>query len=138
VGSREELAGARLRIYLVLLQSGTPRGVREVARKLGIPPSTVHYHLRRLEEYGLVRREGDGYAVRKLLAPDGYVMVIGKPVHRLALYAAFFAGATLSQILAFTWLGRLSPERVLSVTLSALSAALFALEYAAGAKRWRA
>jgi len=90
---RQGLEGTALRIYAYLLRNG-PAGPREVARALSLSsPSLAYYHLKRLEELGLVSRLPDGrYRVTGTASIEGYV-VIGKwLVPRFLAYSAFFAG----------------------------------------------
>jgi len=122
-----ELTGTALRIYLHLLASRKPVGVRELARALDAPVSTVHYHLKRLEEEGLVQRSSDGYAVARALAPPGYILVARRPLHRLTIYAAFFAGLTLGEA-ALCALHGLSPDRLLVLLTSSSAALIFLAE----------
>ncbi len=73
-----KLTMAILRVYAIFLREGRPLGVRELQRLAGFKsPSTAKYHIDRLLDAGLLRREGDGYAA-----------VGEKPVF-LALYTAF-------------------------------------------------
>jgi predicted ArsR family transcriptional regulator len=51
----------RFRLYRYLGLSGRPVSVRELATRLSLHPNTLRPHLRRLEEAGLVRREGRDY-----------------------------------------------------------------------------
>jgi len=129
-----ELTGTALRIYLHLLASRKPVGVRELARALDTPVSTVHYHLKRLEEEGLVQRSSDGYTVARLLAPPGYILVARRPLHRLTIYAAFFAGLAMGEA-ALCALHGLSPDRLLVLLTSSSAALLFFMEYYLLARR---
>jgi len=87
-----------MRIYMELLKSRRPMGVRELQRCIGLKsPSTVKYHLDRLIEAGLVERLADGsYRAKKsqstLLAL--YTSILGMLIPRIipiALGAIAFA-----------------------------------------------
>lgn len=56
-----------MRIYMELLKSRRPMGVRELQRRIGLKsPSTVKYHLDRLIEADLVEKLADGsYRAKK-------------------------------------------------------------------------
>jgi DNA-binding transcriptional ArsR family regulator len=123
-----ELTGTALRIYLHLLASRRPVGVRELARALDTPVSTVHYHLKRLEEEGLVQRGSDGYTVARALAPPGYILVARRPLHRLTVYAAFFSGLAMGEA-ALCALQGVSPDRLLVLLTSASAALIFLVEH---------
>jgi DNA-binding transcriptional ArsR family regulator len=120
-GEASRLQGAQLRVYVFLLESGRPVGVRELARALGMPPSTVHYALRRLEELGLVRPEGGGYVAARVVRLEGFLYVRGRLVPRLLAYSAFFLGAALGGLALVASRG-LTPEGVSLVLVSLLAA----------------
>lgn len=106
-----------LRIYIRLLESSRPLGVRELARELGISVSTVHYSLKRLEELGLVQRLGDGYTVKKVVNLEGFLVIGRKLVPWLVIYSAFFLGALISETL-YCIVNGLNADRLLAVVLS--------------------
>lgn len=64
-----ELKGNTLRAYWALLSSEKGiMGVRELQRKLGFSsPALAAYHLRKLEELGLVREERGDYRVLRMV-----------------------------------------------------------------------
>jgi len=66
--STDVLRGTTLEIYRFMLKIGKPVGVREVQRALNLSsPSIAVYHLSKLEDACLVRREGSNYAINKIL-----------------------------------------------------------------------
>ena len=79
--------GTALQIYLLLVSSKEPMGVREIQTKIGLKsPSTVKYHLDRLRREGLVFQTPDGrYAATKADNPltGLYLFVKNSPVPRL-------------------------------------------------------
>jgi len=97
------LRGNSLRIYLYLLKSREPVGIRDIWRALSLSsPSLVQYHIDRLMDMGLVVKSGDGYrAVR-----DGRVyplseayLVMGKAVPRFTFYFSLILGALLYYVI---------------------------------------
>ena len=115
----KRVGGTALRVYAYLLRKG-PAGPREVARAVGLrSPSLAYYHLRRLEELGLVRKlPGGGYEAVADSGVEGF-LVIGKwLVPRLLAYAGFFAGMLAVEAYAL-WL-RLVAEEVITPELYAL------------------
>jgi DNA-binding transcriptional ArsR family regulator len=61
------LRGTTLQVYRFLLKTGKPVGAREVYRALNLSsPSVATYHLSKLEDACLVKREGGNYAINKL------------------------------------------------------------------------
>ncbi|MDI9619333.1 MAG: winged helix-turn-helix domain-containing protein [Candidatus Nezhaarchaeota archaeon] len=97
---REETAisGTTLRVYIYMLKSAKPVGVREVQRAMGFrSPSTASYHISKLVEHGLAARDGDGYKAlsNSSLAPLLMFQRVGRiMVPRLLFYAVFFTAAT--------------------------------------------
>ncbi|MEM0051396.1 MAG: winged helix-turn-helix transcriptional regulator [Sulfolobales archaeon] len=123
----EDLGRVALRIYLRLLESEVPLGVRELARDLNIPVSTVHYNLRKLEELGVISRSSDGYVVSRLIPLDGFVVVRKKLVPRLVIYALFFTGITLGELIVMITLG-VNIDRLLIITTSSIASVIFFIE----------
>lgn len=71
-GEREEvLRGTTMEVYRFLLKSRKPVGAREVQRALNLSsPSLATYHLSKLEETGLLKKESDGFIVNKVILED--------------------------------------------------------------------
>lgn len=87
--------GTALQIYLLLLSSREPMGVREIQTKIGLKsPSTVKYHLDRLRKEGLVYQTPDGrYAAIKSDNPltGLYLFIRSSPIPRLIPASISFA-----------------------------------------------
>ena len=66
--SKEVLKGTTLEVYRFLLKSSKPVGTRELQRALDLSSSSVAtYHLAKLEDAGLLKREAGGFLVSKYL-----------------------------------------------------------------------
>ena len=66
--SKEVLKGTTLQVYRFLLKSNKPVGIRELQRALQLSSSSVAtYHLSKLEDAGLLKRQDSGYTVNKFL-----------------------------------------------------------------------
>jgi DNA-binding transcriptional ArsR family regulator len=66
--SKEALTGTTLEVYRFLLKSNKPVGIRELQRALDLSSSSVAtYHLSKLEDAGLLKREEGGFTVSKYL-----------------------------------------------------------------------
>ncbi len=64
----DTLRGTTLQVYRFLLKTSKPVGAREVYRALKFSsPSIATYHLSKLEEACLVKREGSNYVINKVL-----------------------------------------------------------------------
>ena len=66
--SDDVLKGTTAEVYRFILTVGKPVGVREVQRALNLSsPSLALYHLSKLEEVGLLKRENGNYVVDKVV-----------------------------------------------------------------------
>jgi DNA-binding transcriptional ArsR family regulator len=87
--SKEVLRGTTLEVYRFLLKSNKPVGTRELQRALNLSSSSVAtYHLSKLEDAGLLKREMGGFTVSKYLLENS-VKVINFLVPRYFFYAVF-------------------------------------------------
>jgi len=60
------LSGSSLQVYLILLSSKRPLGIREVQRRAGFKsPNSARHHLDKLIEQGFAYRIDDGYVAIK-------------------------------------------------------------------------
>lgn len=66
--SKEVLKGTTLEVYRFLLKSRKPVGTRELQRAMKFSSSSVAtYHLAKLEDAGLLKKETGGFTVSKYL-----------------------------------------------------------------------
>jgi DNA-binding transcriptional ArsR family regulator len=87
------LKGTTLDVYRLLLKSGKPMGIREVQRALNLSsPSLATYHMSKLEEAGLLKRE-NGYFVIDKVVLDNAVKISHFLVPRYLFYAIFTSTA---------------------------------------------
>ena len=119
--SKEVLRGTTLEVYRFLLKSNKPVGTRELQRALNLSsPSVATYHLSKLEDAGLLKREGGGFTVSKFLLENS-VKVNRFLVPRFLFYAVF-AVAALAVELALMMPTQLTREYVFSVLVTAILA----------------
>ncbi len=112
--SKEVLRGTTLEVYRFLLKSNKPVGTRELQRALNLSsPSVATYHLSKLEDAGLLKREGGGFTVSKFLLENS-VKVNRFLVPRFLFYA-IFAVAALAVELTLMMPAQLTREYVFSV-----------------------
>ena len=88
-------------VYLYILTSRNPVGVRDVWRELKLSsPSLAQYHINRLLELGMIAQTQEGKYVaseeKRVETLRSFVLIYGKLVPRLVFYGALVAG-----ILAF-------------------------------------
>jgi DNA-binding transcriptional ArsR family regulator len=87
--SKEVLRGTTLEVYRFLLKSNKPVGTRELQRALNLSsPSVATYHLSKLEDAGILKREGGGFTVSKYLLENS-VKVNRFLIPRYFFYAVF-------------------------------------------------
>lgn len=135
------LSGNTLSVYLYLLRKGANScGVREVQRSMNFSsPSTANYHLEKLEELGLVSKDGFGnYKIRRIVKTgimSAYVFFgrFAVPKH------LFYAAATTLMIIAFTILffNSLSTTVAIAMSPGMLAAAIFWYETVRIWMKWR-
>ncbi len=128
VTQAEDLSRAALKIYVYLLESKEPKGVRDIARALDMPVSSVYYHLKRLEDLGIISRRGDGYTAAKIIHLEGYVFLGGKLTPRLLIYSLFFLGVSLSQAYMIIISRSVTSDKLLLLILGVVAFTLFFLE----------
>ena len=124
----EDLGETALKIYVYLLESKNPKGVREIARELNMPVSTVYYHLKRLEDLEIVRRREGGYVIARAIRIEGYVLLGRKLIPRLIIYSLFFLGFSLGQACVILTGKSATLDKLLLLALSIVAFALFLLE----------
>jgi len=124
---QDDLSKTALKIYLYLLESKDPQGVREISRALNIPVSTVHYHMKKLLSLGIVREDSYGYRVSRVINIDGFIVFRQKLIPRLMIYAMFFIGLLIGEILLISIDG-FNSDRLLMMIITIVSILIFILE----------
>ena len=126
--SATSISGVSLKVYTFLLESKRPQGVREIARSLGIPVSTVHYHLKRLEDLGLIVQDPEGYRVSRIMDIEGFVVIRNKLIPRLLVYSMFFLGVILGEIFVIGYTGTLNVDRIVLIIVSLVGFLILLIE----------
>jgi DNA-binding transcriptional ArsR family regulator len=131
--SKDVLRGTTLEVYRFLLKSKKPVGTRELQRALNLSSSSVAtYHLGKLEDAGLLRREQGGFAVAKYLLENS-VKISRFLVPRYLFYAIFAVAALLLELTVLQP-EALYREYVFSVLVTAIFAVFLCYETA---KTWK-
>lgn len=104
--SKRSISAASWNVYLYVLTSTEPVGVREVWRELKLSsPSLAQYHMNRLLELGMITQTGEGKYVaseeRRVEALRGFLLLHGKLVPRLVFYGALIAGLLVFYLMAW-------------------------------------
>jgi DNA-binding transcriptional ArsR family regulator len=126
------LKGTTLDVYRFLLKSNKPVGIRELQRALKLSsPSVATYHLSKLEDAGLLKRDGSNYTVAKYLLENS-IKISRFLVPRYFFYAVF---AVVVLLLELTWMRPtfVSREYVFSTVATAIFASFLIYETA---KTW--
>jgi len=98
---RELLRGTTLKVYLFMVKHGKPVGIREVQKALKLSsPSLAAYHLSKLEEADLLKREGGDYIVNKVLL-ENMIKIRHMLIPRYFFYSLF---AVLALIVELTFM----------------------------------
>ncbi len=130
---KEVLKGTTLEVYRFLLKSSKPVGIRELQRALNLSsPSVATYHLSKLEDAGLLKRQDGAYTVSKFLLENS-LKVSRFLVPRYFFYAVF-AVAVLLIDLTLMKPALMSKEYVFSVVSIVILAFFFCFETV---KTWR-
>jgi DNA-binding transcriptional ArsR family regulator len=96
--SKEVLKGTTLEVYRFLLKSSKPVGTRELQRALNFSSSSVAtYHLSKLEDAGLLKRDGGGFTVSRYLLENS-VKVSRFLVPRYFFYVMFAVAALVIEL----------------------------------------
>jgi DNA-binding transcriptional ArsR family regulator len=113
----------RKKIYYYLLKQGKPIGLKKIQRDLGISsPSLVHYHLKRLEEQGLVKETPEGYVINKVILSE-FVKIANHLIPISAFWSSFFlTSLALEIILLLT--GKIIDSAVFGSIIVGISSAL--------------
>jgi repressor of nif and glnA expression len=130
---RDVLRGLALKVYRFILKNDKPVGIREVQRALNLSsPTLALYHMNKLEEAGLIKKEANGYVadrivlenvirLRRILIPRTFFYMIFL-ITSLIMLAVFLRPPTLSREYIFS-LAVISVAAATSVyeTMKALS-----------------
>lgn len=107
------LRGLTLRVYRFILKNDKPVGIREVQRALNLSsPTLALYHMNKLEEAGLIKKELNGYVadriilenlirLRRILIPRNFFYMIFL-LTSLVMLAVFLRPPTLSREYIFS------------------------------------
>ena len=110
---KDVLRGLTLKVYRFILKNDKPVGIREVQRALNLSsPTLALYHMNKLEEAGLIKKELDGYVAdriilenlvrfRRILIPRNFFYMIFL-ITSLVMLAVFLRPPTLTREYVFS------------------------------------
>jgi hypothetical protein len=129
------LRDTTLKVYLYTVKKNAPVGPREVMRGAKLSsPSVAYRHLQKLENMGLlIKDEWGNYIVKEKVAIRGYVWVNRILVPNPLLYAIFFLGILITElvVLAIHFSVETQEFKIFFLLLTLITAAaliLFAIE----------
>jgi repressor of nif and glnA expression len=89
--SKDVLRGLTLKVYRFILKHDRPIGIREVQRALNLSsPTLALYHINKLEEAGLIKKELNGYVADRIILQN-LVRLKRFLIPRNFFYTVFFA-----------------------------------------------
>ena len=93
-------------VYLFILTSREPVGVRDIWRRLKLSsPGLAQYHINRLLEFGMIVQTREGKYVaseeKRIEALRSFVLIYGKLIPRLVFYGALIAGILVFYLIAW-------------------------------------
>jgi DNA-binding Lrp family transcriptional regulator len=110
---KDVLRGLTLKVYRFILKNDKPVGIREVQRALNLSsPTLALYHMNKLEEAGLIKKEFNGYVadriilenlirLRRILIPRNFFYMIFLTTS-LVMLAVFLRPPTLTREYIFS------------------------------------
>ena len=97
----QEPEGTTLNVYSYVVKKGKPVGPREVMRGASLSsPSVAYWHLQKLENSGLLQKNGAGeYVVKEKTSISGHIWIGRNLVPRLMCYSLFFLGILVIEVI---------------------------------------
>lgn len=119
---RDVLRGLTLKVYKVILRSDKPIGIREVQRALNLSsPTLAVYHINKLEEAGLIRKELNGYVADRVILEN--LVRFRRILIPRNLFYTIFLTSSLVMLAVFLRPPILTREYVFSLAVISIAAA---------------
>jgi DNA-binding Lrp family transcriptional regulator len=119
---RDVLRGLTLKVYRFVLKNNKPVGIREVQRALNLSsPTLALYHMNKLEEAGLIKKEANGYVADRVIL-ENLIRFRRILIPRNFFYTVFFM-ASLLVLVVFMRPPTLSREYVFSLAVISIATA---------------
>jgi len=130
-GDRKRITGKTWSVYLYIVTSEKPLGVREIWRELKLStPSLAQYHINKLLEMNLIETTPEGKyranEIEHMGVLRGFVKMRGRLIPRLVFYSAFLGGILLTYLLL--WPLRWDFRDLIIFFVTALSIIAFSFE----------
>jgi len=119
---RDVLRGLTLKVYKYILQNDRPVGIREVQRGLNLSsPTLALYHMNKLEEAGLIKKEAAGYVADRIILQN-LIRLRRVLIPRNFFYMIFLI-TSLVMLIVFLRPPTLSREYIFSLAVISVAAA---------------
>jgi DNA-binding Lrp family transcriptional regulator len=119
---KDVLRGLTLRVYRFILKNEKPVGIREVQRALNLSsPTLALYHINKLEEAGLIKKELNGYVADRIIL-ENLIRLRRVLVPRNFFYSIFLA-TSLVMLIVFLRPPTLTREYVFAVAVISVATA---------------
>jgi len=123
----EELKGKTLEVYKCFLRAKEPLGVSDIQRILKLSsPSLAYYHIQKLLDMGLIKNEGKGYTVDKVIEYN-IVRMRGIIIPKYFFFFIFFLVAFILELTYFKP-NTISSQYLFSLMVTLLALILFSYE----------
>jgi hypothetical protein len=139
----KQVYGKTWDVYLCILTSDAPIGVRDIWRTLKLSsPSLAQYHVNKLMELKLVETTPGGKYItndeERLEALRSFLSLRGMLIPRMVVYAALLSGVLFTYVAIWPWWGDYRDLTVLGVTMFSILAFLFeAVKQYRGLSTWK-
>ena len=123
------MRGLTLKVYRFILKNNCPSGIREIQRALNLSsPTLALYHVNKLEEAGLIKKQGTGYVADRIVL-ENCIRLKRTLVPRFFFYTVFLL---VSLVILTVFLRPPTPTReyVFSVVALSIATAASAFETA--------
>jgi len=128
IDEKLELSKTTLKIYLYLLEHKEPISLRGIAKELNLSPSLVYYHIRKLEELGIISKRSDGYIIKKIIPVEGFISIGKKLIPKMFIYSMLFLGIILGVMTTAILTKHIDIEHILTIITATLAMAIFIYE----------
>jgi DNA-binding Lrp family transcriptional regulator len=119
---KDVLRGLTLKVYRFILKNDKPVGIREVQRALNLSsPTLALYHMNKLEEAGLIKKELDGYVADRIILEN--LVRLRRILIPRSLFYAIFLVTSLVMLAVFLRPPALTREYVFSLAVISIAAA---------------
>ena len=119
---RDVLRGLTLKVYKVILRSDKPIGIREVQRVFNLSsPTLALYHVNKLEEAGLIKKELNGYVADRVILEN--LVRFRRILIPRNLFYTIFLTSSLVMLAVFLRPPILTREYVFSLAVISIAAA---------------